>query len=463
MNDRLAKLEELKRLKRENALYFYKPYPKQLEFHEAGKAWRERMFMAGNQLGKTLSAGAEAAMHLTGIYPEWWTGRRFQRPVRAWAAGVTSESTRDTCQRMLLGQTGDFGTGMVPKANILKTSAARGTADAVETLLVRHPLGQSQLTFKSYSDGREKWQGETLDFVWFDEEPPQEIYTEGLTRTNATGGMVMITETPLLGMSEVVRSYLGTNGVSRKVVTMTIDDVEHYTEAQKAQIIEAYPEHEREARAKGIPFLGSGRVFPVEESLIVCEPVPIPKHWYQLQGMDFGWDHPAAITWLAIDRDADCIYVVDEFRRSKATIGEVASAAKKRGPLPVAWPHDGLMYDKQSGIQVAQLFRKEGLNMISEHAQFPDDRKMGVEAGVLEMLSRMTTGRWKVFSTCQNWLEEFRLYHRKDGKIVKEHDDLLCSSRYAMMMQRYGLQVEALPKKPERYRKKVKHTSWMAA
>jgi phage terminase large subunit-like protein len=353
---------------------------------------------------------------------------------------------------------------MVPKADIIKTSAARGTADAVETMLVKHPLGQSQLTFKSYSDGREKWQGETLDFVWFDEEPPQDIYTEGLTRTNATGGMVMITETPLLGMSEVVRQFLGTNGISRSVVTMEIDDVGHYSEEQKAQIVAAYPEHEREARAKGIPFLGSGRIFPVEESLIVVEPFQIPKHWFQLIGMDFGYDpHPAAVIWLAVDRDAQTIYVVDEYRRSKAVIAEVASAAKKRGPLPVAWPHDGFIKDKSSGEQVAQLFRNEGLNMISEHAQFPDERKMGVEAGVLEMLNKMVTGRWKVFSTCQMWLEEFRLYHRKDGQIVKEYDDLLCASRYGMMMQRYGLQVESLPKKPERYRKKPKYTSWMAA
>jgi len=251
--------------------------------------------------------------------------------------------------------------------------------------------------------------------------------------------------------------------VSRALVTMEIDDVEHYSAEQKKQIIASYPEHEREARSKGVPFLGSGRIFPVEESLIVCDPIQIPKHWYQLGGMDFGWEHPAALTWCAEDRDSDTFYIVDEFKRSKSTIGDVSLAAKRRGELPWAWPHDGLQHDKQSGMQVAQLFRQQGLKMTSEHAQFPDDRKMGMEAGLMDMLSRMTTGRWKVFSTCQRWLEEFRLYHRKEGKVVKEFDDLISASRYALMMKRYGKQLEALPKKPEKYRKKKSNTSWMAA
>ena len=424
------------------------------------------MFMAGNQLGKTLSAGAEVAMHATGIYPEWWPGRKIKKPIRSWVAGVTAESTRDNPQRILLGQVGDFGTGMIPKACIEKTSAARGVPDAVETLLVRHITGGvSQITFKAYSDGREKWQGETLDFVWFDEEPPIDIYTEGLTRTNATGGFVMITETPLLGMSEVVRQFLGTNDVSRKVIFMEIDDVEHYSEEQKKEIIQSYPEHEREARSKGVPYLGSGRVFPVEESLIVIEPIKIPSHWFQFGGMDFGYDpHPAALCAMAYDADTDTIYVTKEYRRTKAVIAEVASAAKSMGKFPWAWPHDGWIKDKSSGIQVAHLFKQEGLNMMSEHAQFPDERKMGLEAGVMEMLSRMTTGRWKVFSPCQGWLEEFRLYHRKGGDIIKDFDDLLSASRYGMMMRRYGRQIEPLPPPSDRYRKrKQKFTTWMAA
>lgn len=190
----------------------YAPYPKQAVFHRAGLIHRERLFMAGNQLGKTLAGAAEVSMHLTGLYPDWWEGRRWDRPTRWWAAGVTGESTRDNPQRLLIGPAGmaeQWGTGFIPGMDLADWSHARGVANLLDTVAVRHKTGGvSSLAFKAYEKGREKWQGETLDGLWFDEEPPLDIYTEGLTRTNATGGMVIVTFTPLLGMSEVVRLFL---------------------------------------------------------------------------------------------------------------------------------------------------------------------------------------------------------------------------------------------------------------
>lgn len=168
--------------------------------------------MAGNQLGKTFCGAGEAAIHLTGLYPEWWTGRRWNRPVRAWAGSKTGEVTRDGVQRYLVGEPKDeasWGTGMIPKAALADWGRRQGIADALDNVLVRHASGGlSTLGFKSYDQGRQKWQAETLDFVWFDEEPPMDIYMEGLTRTNATMGMAYITFTPLLGMSDVVSMFL---------------------------------------------------------------------------------------------------------------------------------------------------------------------------------------------------------------------------------------------------------------
>ena len=125
--------------------------------------------MAGNQLGKTLAAGMETAMHLTGRYPEWWPGRRFEKAVNFWASGVTGTGTRDNPQRILLGRPGAFGTGAIPKDALVSTSTSRGMADAIDTIRVRHRDGNtSTLTLKTYEQGRERWQGETLDGVWFD-------------------------------------------------------------------------------------------------------------------------------------------------------------------------------------------------------------------------------------------------------------------------------------------------------
>ena len=200
-----------------NKLESYSPYPKQREFHDAGAANRERLFMAGNQLGKTLAGGFECAMHLTGRYPAWWAGRRFDRAVRFWVANVTGESTRDNVQRILLGTPAmreAWGTGTIPARTIEKVNLSRNIANAVDSVVVRHRSGDlSMLKFKAYALGREKWQGESLDGVWFDEEPPLDIYIEGLTRTNATNGFTMLTFTPLLGMSSVVRLFL-TNTVA---------------------------------------------------------------------------------------------------------------------------------------------------------------------------------------------------------------------------------------------------------
>lgn len=211
--DLLALLEEKARRKKRNRLVEYRPYAKQREFHAAGLTHRERLLMAGNQLGKTYCGAAEAAIHLTGRYPEWWEGRRFAKPVRAWAGSKTGEVTRDGVQRLLVGEPKDeasWGMGLIPGDALVDTTRRQGVANALDGVIVKHASGgNSMLGFKSYDQGREKWQGETLDIVWFDEEPPLDVYMEGLTRTNATGGMAWMTFTPLLGMSDVVAMFLG--------------------------------------------------------------------------------------------------------------------------------------------------------------------------------------------------------------------------------------------------------------
>ena len=213
----LALVREKNRRESRRKLFAYRPYAKQIAFHAAGAIQRERLLMAGNQLGKTFCGAAECAMHLTGRYPAWWTGRRWDRPVRAWVGSDGLKAVRDGAQRLLVGEPSDeaqWGTGLIPGDDLIDRSRAMGLADVLDSVIVRHVSGgRSILAFKSYDQGRTKWQGETLDFVWFDEEPPMTIYTEGLTRTNATGGMAYLTFTPLFGMSEVVHLFLDEAGL----------------------------------------------------------------------------------------------------------------------------------------------------------------------------------------------------------------------------------------------------------
>lgn len=238
-------------------------------------------------------------------------------------------------------------------------------------------------------------------------------------------------------------------------VQATWDDVPHLTAEQKAKMWADTPEHMRDARAKGIPILGSGRVFPIAEETIKTEPFQIPPYMPQIVGIDFGWDHPFGASRLAWDRDNDTVYVTAVYRQREATPVIHAAAIKGWGEwLPVAWPHDGLQHDKGSGKTLASQYAAQGLDMLPTHAQW-EDGGYGFEAGISAMLSRMQAGKWKVFSTCGEWFEEFRLFHRESGIVVKERDDVLSSSRIGLMALRHAMV------KPKRGDWQAPGTAWV--
>ncbi|MDU7769566.1 MAG: terminase family protein, partial [Serratia marcescens] len=214
----LALLEEEEEYRRTHLLYEYSPYAKQREFLDAGGDYTERCFMAGNQLGKSFTGGAEVSFHLTGRYPGTegypddgaydgnWQGRRFNEPVVFWVGGETNETVTKTTQRILCGrieENDEPGYGLLPKEDIISWKKSPFYPNLVDHLLVRHHApngvedGMSICYFKPYSQGRQRWQGDTVHGVWFDEEPPYAIYSEGLTRTNKYGQFSLLTFTPL--------------------------------------------------------------------------------------------------------------------------------------------------------------------------------------------------------------------------------------------------------------------------
>lgn len=234
--------------------------------------------------------------------------------------------------------------------------------------------------------------------------------------------------------------------MSRHVTFMTIDDAEHYSPDERAAIIAAYPEHEREARARGVPVLGSGRIFPIAEELIACEPFRLPRYWPRIGALDFGWDHPSAAVELAWDTEADVVYVTKAARASQQTPAMQVLALKPWGEwLPWAWPRDGRRETLEgAGTALAKQYAAHGLNMLAGHARFADG-SVSVEAGLMEMLDRMQSGRFKVFSTLLPWFEEFRIFHRKDGKVVKLRDDLMAATRYRKLTLAYVSGAGTLP------------------
>ncbi len=422
---------------RTTKFYRYRPYPKQRDFHNL--TTRFRLLIAANQVGKTYSAGVESAYHATGFYPDWWGGHRFIKPTLGWVAGVSLEGLRDGAQNILLGPMGQEGTGTIPKERILQIARKQnGTVDFVRIRF--GPINGSAETlvnFKSYDQGREKFQAASVNWIWFDEEPPEDIYAEGITRTNATKGLVYVTFTPLKGVTSVVRRFLYEKNPDRGVVNMTIDDAEHMDADQKATIIANYQPHELEARTRGVPTLGSGLIFPIEQSLITCAPFAIPSNWPRIGGLDFGYDHPFAAVEVCYDKQNDITYVTKAFRISKRTPLDHVGVLRFWGDLVFAWPHDGLQHDKGSGVTLAEQYRKLGLKLTHKRAQFVDGSN-GVEAGLFEMLMRMQSGRLKIFANLVELFEEIQLYHRDEGKVNKINDDLICAVRYAHMMLRFA-------------------------
>lgn len=408
-------------------------YVKHCEFFAAGSRFRERLMLAGNRVGKTEGVGGyEMSLHLTGEYPDWWTGRRFTKGIRAWAAGDTSKTVREILQAKLLGPIGQWGTGLIPGESIERTvRASGGVPDTVEAIYVKHKSGTtSYLLFKSYDQRREAFQGTEQDLIWLDEEPPLDIYTECLLRTMTNDGMVMCTFTPLQGMSDVVLMFLPGGKLelesanpSRFTVMATWDDAPHLTESAKKELWTSIPPYQRDARSKGVPQLGSGAIYPVPESDITVAPFVIPVHWPQGYGMDVGWNFTAAV-WGALDRQTDTLYLTHGYKRSQAEPSIHVQAIKSPGEwMPGFIDPASRGRSQKDGSQLLSDYQQLGL-----HLELADN---GVESGLYSMWNRMSTGRLKVFTSMGGWFEEFRLYRRDDkGRVVKENDHYMDATRY---------------------------------
>lgn len=189
-------------------------YGKHTEFFEATAKHNEVAFVGGNRTGKSFCICYAGTCHLIGWYPDWWKGRRFDRPTIGWAAGEDVKAVRESLQPTLIGPSEARGTGLIPAENIMRAPARSGVPDALDFVEIKHKSGGlSRLLFKAYEQGRESFQASQIDFALMDEEPPLPIYTETLTRTMSTepgrlNGLIMCAFTPLKGISATVLQFL---------------------------------------------------------------------------------------------------------------------------------------------------------------------------------------------------------------------------------------------------------------
>lgn len=411
-------------------------YPKHMAFFAAGNEYYERCMMAANRVGKSEGVGAyETTLHATGRYPDWWPGIRFTKPISCWAAGTTSTTARDIVQFKLIGNPEEFGTGLIPEKYIIKTTPkAGGVPNAVDTILVKHISGGiSRIKIKSYAEGRKSFEGTEQDFIWLDEECPLPIYTECVTRTMTTQGYIILTFTPLEGLTETVLQFMPDGKLedqrvegSKIIINATWDDAPHLTTEMKEKLWAALPPHQREARSKGIPQLGSGAIYPILESNITVQDFAIPDHWLRCYALDVGWKKTAAL-WAATDPTSKITYLYSEYYQGQQEPIIHADGIKARGVwIPGVIDSAAHGRSQEDGRQLFEIYTQLGLDL--------ENANKSIEAGLYKVWQMLSTNRLKVFASLVNWFAEFRLYRRdENGHIVKEKDHLMDCTRYLVM------------------------------
>jgi phage terminase large subunit-like protein len=431
-----------------------------VEFFSQGDNFPERLTLGGNRTGKTESAAYEVTCHLTGIYPDWWIGKRFTEPTEWWTAGDTATTTRDIQQLALYGPLREAPrTGMIPAHLIQHTSPKNAIPNALETIWVKHISGgTSTIAFKSYDQRRESFQGTAKHGIWLDEECPDDVYVECLLRTLTCKGIVIVTFTPVEGLTPFVQNWLehavmldgdrkvpaekqifGDAAVEdveaqgkestpiedrTKLLTLVSwDEVPHLDEQARNQMLSSIPVYQRAARTRGIPNLGSGVIYPIPEEEIKVKPFDIPPHWRKGYGMDVGWNWTVAIH-AAYDAETQTYYLYREHVRSHAEPVVHVDGIKAPGDwIPGRIDPAANGRSQVDGRQLLQTYIDLGLRL--------DVAPNGVEAGIYEVWTALTAGRIKVFSSLTHFFTEYRMYRRDaKGRVVKKNDHLMDALRY---------------------------------
>lgn len=454
-------LKQYDEYKKFNKSEFFIPYKWQEKFYQAGKEFHYRFLSAGNRVGKTFSQAFEFNLHLTGLYPDWWKGRRFDKPVNAWALGITTDSTRDVLQKELLGtnnakDSSSIGSGSIARKHINFDTIERD-GGRVLRIQIKHYNGSgkfdgySSLTFKTSMMDEAALMGAKLDLVWMDEQPPfneEQLHSQLVMRVSDSGGTLTVTATPEQGATALLSDYRDNSGDGkyyqqagwRDCLSSADNPHGHLSEEWIALQSKNIPSWQLAMRMNGEPILGSGAVYDsVNFDDLVCDPIPVPNSWRQICGVDIGFAHDTAAIWSAHDPITDTIYVTGEHVLAKATplIHTNTLNSAGRSWIPVVLPRDAHQTEKGSGVDLITYYKEAGANVLPEtfyNAHKNDgSRSNSVETGITEIRERMLTGRFKIFSTCPQLLKQLRSYYRDQGKIVKDGDDICDAMRYSAM------------------------------
>ena len=448
-------ITELERRKREDKLRYYRPHKKQMEFHRCPK--RNRWALGGNRTGKTEVGAAEAVWWARGTHPF----RRIDKPVDGWVVSLTNEVQRDVAQRKVLSY---LNPSWIKGVKMREGRADDPDHGIIDFILVESIHGgNSVIGFKSCDQGRERFQGTSKDFIWFDEEPPLEIYQECVMRTLDCRGSIWGTMTPLKGLTWVYNSiYLNEmNDPEVWYVAMTWDDNPYLSKDEIVRLTMTLTEEELEARKEGRFVALTGLVYKeFRESMHVIEPFDVPLEWQDAISIDPGLEAPLSCHWYARDYDGNVYVVAEHYHAGWSITGHMREI--ERISREIEWKRDvyghlSCIMDAAADIRslqneksVAQLFRQEGMNV---NTNVNKSRFAGIQTvkKYLEPRPHPDEERWPkgkpklfIFKTCPMMIKEIKGYRWKEN-VTDGRDEPQGKDDHAMDELRYYLMTQPEP------------------
>jgi len=411
-------------------------HKKQLAFHKS--AFRNRWVFGGNRTGKTECGAVEAVWFARGIHPF----REIRKPTSGWVVSLTHEVQRDVAQSKLLSY--------LPKEWIEQIVMRKGRGDSPENGIIDFITvksvwgGTSTIGFKSCDQGRARFQGTSQDYIWFDEEPPKDIFDECRMRLLDTKGEVWGTMTPLMGLTWVHDDiYLNLNNDPEVwYTTMAWSDNPFLDKAEVAMLEGLLPESERESRQYGKFMSHSGLVYKeFEENIHTIEPFDVPAYWFDKLSIDPGLANPLSCHWYAVDGDGNVFVIAEHYAAGQDAAWHCEKILQKCAAL--GWkPNRGgkvealmdsaaLAHTLASDKSVAQLFYDFG---IAVNTKVNKNLWTGVQRVKQFLCGKSGRPALYIFKTCPELIREIKSYRYSEGETpVKKDDHAMDELRYYIM------------------------------
>ncbi len=406
---------------------------KQLKFHK-NKA-RNRWIFGGNRTGKTECGAVECVWLLRGIHPY----KKNKPDICGWAVSLSREVQREVAQSKILSY---LKSDWIENIVMVSGKASAAKYGIIDYILIKNVFGGvSKLVFKSCDQGREKFQGTSLDFVWFDEEPPEDIYDECRMRVLDRCGLIFGTMTPLKGLSYIYEKIYLSQDEDTWCLSMEWADNPFLDRKEIKRLSSILSQSELESRRYGKFTDNFGLVYPeFDPDVHIIEPFSVPPEWQENISIDPGLNNPLSAHWYAVDYDSN-IYVVAEHYEAKRDISYHAKKIKeicdklgwrrKNGRIEALIDSAANQKTLAASKSVCELFYELG---IAVNPNVNKDIFTGIQRVKRYLKPIDSPAKLYIFKNCVNMIREIKGYRWAEGDVPKKiADHSMDDLRYFIM------------------------------